>query len=57
LNNPSKWTLMYHWCSITWTWILRRSSIRWWCQCWCFMVLSWRSWDQKIWLKWLCVTS
>jgi hypothetical protein len=42
--NPSKWTLMYCWCSVTWTWIPGRSCTRWqWC-CRHLMVPSWRSW-------------
>ncbi len=57
LINPSKWTLMYHWCSVTWTWILGRSYTGWWWRCRRLMVLSWRSWAQRNRLKWLCVTS
>jgi hypothetical protein len=29
LINPSKWTLMYHWCSVTWIWIPDENYIRW----------------------------
>jgi hypothetical protein len=44
LINPSKWTLMYCWCNVTWTWIPGRSCIKWrWC-CGCLIVLLWRSW-------------
>jgi hypothetical protein len=44
LINPSKWTLMYYWCNVTWTWIHGRSCTRWrWC-CKCLMEPSWRSW-------------
>jgi hypothetical protein len=57
LINPSKWTLMYCWCSVTWTWIPSKSCTRWRWRCRCLMVLSWRSWTQRNWLKGLCVTS
>jgi len=43
LMSPSKWTLMYCWCSVTWAWIPGRSYTRW---RWCYrhlMVPSWRS--------------
>jgi hypothetical protein len=44
LINPSKWTLMYWWCSVTWTWIPGKSCTRWrWC-CGCLMVPLWRLW-------------
>jgi hypothetical protein len=57
LINPSKWTLMYHWCSVTWTWTPSKICTTWrWC-CRRLMVSSWRSWAQWNWLKWLCVTS
>ncbi len=52
----SKWTIMYCWCSVAWTWILVRSCIRWWWSCRRLMVPWWRSWAQKNQLKWLCVT-
>jgi len=44
LMNPSKWTLMYRWCSVTWTWIPGRNYTGW---RWCYrhlMVPSWRLW-------------
>jgi hypothetical protein len=44
LMSPSKWTLMYRWCSVTWAWIPGRSCTRWrWC-CRHLMVSSWSSW-------------
>jgi hypothetical protein len=51
LINPSKWTLLYRWCSVTWTWIPGRSCIGWqWC-CKRLMVSSWKSWIQRNRLK------
>jgi hypothetical protein len=44
LINPFKWTLMYRWCSVTWTWILVRSYIGWRWRCVRLMVLSPRLW-------------
>jgi hypothetical protein len=57
LINSSKWILMYRWCSVTWTWIPSRSCTRWQWRCRCLMILSWRLWAQRYWLKGLCVTS
>jgi hypothetical protein len=44
LINPSKWTLIYRWCSVTWTWIPGRSCLGWWWRCRCLMVPSWKLW-------------
>jgi len=44
LMSPSKWTLMYRWCNVTWTRIPNRSCTGW---QWCYrhlMILLWRSW-------------
>jgi hypothetical protein len=57
LINPSKWILIYRWCSVTWTRIPSRSCIGWRWQCKRLMVSSWRSWTQKNWFNWLCVIS
>ncbi len=56
LINPSKWTLMYCCCSVTWTWIPSRSCIRWRWRYRRLMVLSQRLWIQTNRLKGLCVT-
>jgi hypothetical protein len=56
LINPSKWTLMYRWCSVTLTWILGRNCTRWQWRCRHLMVPLWRLWVQRNQLKWLCVT-
>jgi len=44
LMSPSKWIMIYRWCSVNWTWIPGRSYTGWrWC-CGHLMVSSWRSW-------------